>query len=156
MAEVADEAGVQVTDLIDAPAGRDIEYDNEHRIVGWGLTLIPTPHAFVVDGRRLYTWCAAHTLLFPAIIGWPVTAVISVPGAVELDPARVRASCCNPGRFFAIAALPWTFRFTTLIERLLKQGNARLNRMHGIARLASDSGVCRSLRGHFDTCLGRL
>jgi alkylmercury lyase len=30
--------------------------------------------------------------------------VISVPGAVELDPARVCASCCNPGRFFATAA----------------------------------------------------
>jgi alkylmercury lyase len=133
LAEIADEAGVEVTDLIDAPAGHDIEYDDEHRIVGWGLTLIPTPHAFVVDGHRLYTWCAADTLLFPAIIGSraqieshcpttdtvvrvtvdpqdgvtdlsPVTAVISIPDADELDSARVRASCCNPGRFFATAA----------------------------------------------------
>jgi alkylmercury lyase len=133
MAEVAGEAGIHVTDPIDAPAGSDIEYDDEHRIVGWGLTLIPTPHAFVVDGHRLYTWCAADTLLFPAIIGShaqieshcpttdtvvrvtvdpqdgvtdlsPVTAVISIPDADELDSARVRASCCNPGRFFATAA----------------------------------------------------
>jgi hypothetical protein len=132
MAEVADEAGIRVTDLIDAPASRDIEYDDDHRIVGWGLTLIPTPHAFVVDGHRLYTWCAADTLLFPAIIGSraeieshcpgtdtvvrvtvdpqdgvtdlsPLTAVISIPDADELDSARVRASCCNPGRFFATA-----------------------------------------------------
>ena len=144
MAELADEAGVSVTDLVDAPAGRDIEYDDEHRIVGWGLTLIPTPHSFVVDGHRLYTWCAADTLLFPAIIGSraqiesrcpttdtviratvdpregvtdlsPVTAVISIPDAVELDPARVRASCCNPGRFFATAeaAADWLDEYPT-------------------------------------------
>jgi alkylmercury lyase len=30
--------------------------------------------------------------------------VISIPDADELDSARVRASCCNPGRFFATAA----------------------------------------------------
>ena len=68
-AELAAAAGVDPTDLTDAPAGQDIEYDDEHRIVGWGLTLIPTPHAFMVDGHRLYTWCAADTLMFPAIIG---------------------------------------------------------------------------------------
>jgi hypothetical protein len=144
LAEIADEAGVEVTDLIDAPAGHDIEYDDEHRIVGWGLTLIPTPHAFVVDGQCLYTWCAADTLLFPAIIGRPaqieslcpttdtvirvtvdpqsgvtnlspVTAVISIPNAVELDSARVRASCCAPGRFFATAeaAADWLVEHPT-------------------------------------------
>jgi alkylmercury lyase len=131
--ELAGIAGVDSADLANAPAGQDIEYDDDRRIVGWGLTLIPTPHAFVVDGHRLYTWCAADTLLFPAIIGShaqieshcpttdtvvrvtvdpqdgvtdlsPVTAVISIPDADELDSARVRASCCNPGRFFATAA----------------------------------------------------
>jgi hypothetical protein len=130
--ELAAAAGCDVTDLIDAPAGPDIEYDDEHRIVGWGLTLVPTPHKFVVDGRRLYTWCAADTLMFPAIIGRradiesrcpttntvirltvdpddgvgglaPAAAVISIPNSEELDVAQVRASCCNPGRFFASA-----------------------------------------------------
>jgi Alkylmercury lyase/Helix-turn-helix domain of alkylmercury lyase len=69
MGELAAAAGVDVVDLIDAPAGPDIEYDDEHRIIGWGLTLVPTPHKFVVDDHRLYTWCAADTLMFPAIIG---------------------------------------------------------------------------------------
>ena len=71
--ELADAAGVDVADLDNAPAGHDVEYDDEHRIVGWGLTLNPTPHTFVVDGRRLHTWCAADTLLFPAILGRPRT-----------------------------------------------------------------------------------
>jgi alkylmercury lyase len=69
MSELAAAAGADVTDLIEAPAGPDIEYDDERRIIEWGLTLVPTPHKFVVDGVRLYTWCAADTLLFPAIIG---------------------------------------------------------------------------------------
>jgi alkylmercury lyase len=140
--ELATAAGVDVADLSNAPAAQDVEYDDEHRIVGWGLTLIPTPHAFIVDGHRLYTWCAADTLLFPAIIGkpaqiesrcpttdavirltvdpqdgvaeiTPVTAVISIPDPQELDDARVRASCCNPGRFFATAeaARDWLARY---------------------------------------------
>jgi alkylmercury lyase len=132
MGELAAAAGVDVVDLIDAPAGPDIEYDDEHRITGWGLTLVPTPHEFVVDDHRLYTWCAADTLMFPAIIGRraqiesrcpttdtvirlrvdpdggvsglsPAAAVISIPDSGDLDVARVRVSCCNPGRFFADA-----------------------------------------------------
>ena len=143
-AELADAAGVDAADIRNAPAGYDIEYDDEHRIVGWGLTLIPTPHKFVVDGHHLYTWCAADTLLFPPILGrlarvesicpttntvirltvdpqagvtdlTPDTAVISIPGSDELDAMRVRASCCNPGRFFANteAAKDWLAQYPT-------------------------------------------
>jgi alkylmercury lyase len=142
--ELAVAAGVDVADLRDAPGGRDIEYDNEHRIVGWGLTLVPTPHTFVVDGHHLYTWCAADTLLFPEILCRPArveshcpttntlvrftvdpqsgvtdltpdSAVISIPASEELDVARVRVSCCNPGRFFASAeaAEDWVAQYTT-------------------------------------------
>lgn len=130
--ELAAAACVDVADIDSAPGAGDIEYDDEHRIVGWGLTLIPTPHQFIVDGRRLYTWCAADTLMFPAIIGARVqvesrcpttgtvirftvdphegvsnlslaTAVIFIPASDEVDVSRVRASCCNPGLFFATA-----------------------------------------------------
>lgn len=130
--ELAAAAGIDVADVRNAPAGQDIEYDDQDRIVGWGLTLNPTPHAFVVDGNQLYTWCAADTLMFPAILGSraqvesrcpttdtvirltidpragvtamsPGTAVISIPDSQEMDITRVRATCCNPGRFFATA-----------------------------------------------------
>jgi alkylmercury lyase len=33
----------------------------------------------------------------------PATAIISIPDSGELDVARVRVSCCQPGRFFATA-----------------------------------------------------
>ena len=132
VAELATAAGVDVADVSNAPAGHDVEYDDQHRIVGWGLTLIPTPHTYIVNGHHLYTWCAADTLLFPAILGRrahiesrcpttdavirltvdpqagvsdlsPVTAVISIPGSQEMDITRVRATTCNPGRYFATA-----------------------------------------------------
>jgi alkylmercury lyase len=130
--ELATAAGIEVADLTNAPAGHDIEYDDQHRIIGWGLTLSPTPHTYIVDGHHLYTWCAADSLLFPAILDRPAqiesrcpttetvirltvdppvgvtelspaTAVILIPGSQEMDTARVRATSCNPGRFFATA-----------------------------------------------------
>jgi alkylmercury lyase len=117
--EVARTAGVDVADIAAAPAAGDIEYepaagdieyDNLHRIVGWGLTLNPTPHRYVVDGRLLYTWCAADTLLFPAILGkaariespCPTTGITIRPtvdpevGIADLDPAGAVMSI--PGR----------------------------------------------------------
>lgn len=132
LADLAAGAGVEVDDLRNAPAGQDIEYDDQHRIIGWGLTLNPTPHSYIVDGQRLYTWCAADTLLFPAILGKPAqiesrcpttntiirltvdphagvsdlsptTAVISIPGSEEMNITCVRATTCNPGRFFVTA-----------------------------------------------------
>jgi alkylmercury lyase len=130
--ELATAAGVDVADVGNAPAGHDVEYDDQHRIVGWGLTLNPTPHTYVVNGHHLYTWCAADTLLFPAILDCrahiesrcptsdtvirltvdpragvtelsPATAVISIPGPSEMDITRVRATTCHPGRYFATA-----------------------------------------------------
>ncbi len=47
----------------------DTEYDDEGRIVGFGITLRPTPHRFDVDGRSLFTWCALDTLMFPLLLG---------------------------------------------------------------------------------------
>ena len=131
--DLAAAAGVEVNDLRNAPAGQDMEYDDQHRIIGWGLTLNPTPHSYIVDGQRLYAWCAADTLLFPAILDRPAriesrcpttdtiirltvdphagvydlsptTAVISIPGSEEMDITCVRATTCNPGRFFVTAA----------------------------------------------------
>lgn len=116
-------------------ANPDTEYDEAGRIVGSGLTQRPTPHHFDVDGRRLYTWCALDTLVFPAILSRPArvtspchatgtlvhltvqpdrvthaepaTAVVSIvtPGS----PASIRAAFCDQVHFFATpdAAQPW-------------------------------------------------
>lgn len=67
--ELAAAAGVDAGDLEETPIGADIEYDEQGRVLGWGLTLNPTPHRFTVAGHQLYTWCAPDTLVFPAVIG---------------------------------------------------------------------------------------
>ena len=51
--------------------GRVSERGPDEEIVGIvpGLSLNETPHRFMVGGRRLFTWCAADTLLLPALLG---------------------------------------------------------------------------------------
>jgi alkylmercury lyase len=113
------------------------ERDEEGRLVGLALTLRPTPHRVIVDGRTVYAWCATDTLMFPVILGRPTIVesacpqtgrairVELMPDAVRsLDPPEavmtavrptgrltdVRASTCSHGDFFssATAAADWT------------------------------------------------
>lgn len=113
----------------------DLETDEHGRVVGYGLTLRPTPHGFEVDDRRLYTWCALDTLMFPTLLdrparvtsschstGVPVRLTVTPTGVTELDPpdavvsvvtpdapASVRSAFCHQVHFFASrdAAAPW-------------------------------------------------
>jgi alkylmercury lyase len=130
--ELAAAAG-QACDVVQrAVAGwNDTEYDQQGRIIGWALTLRPTPHQFNIDGKRLYTWCALDTLFLPAVVGRLAhvespCAATGVPIRLIVDPATgvsalepstavvslvtpeqmnsVRTAFCNPGRFFATPA----------------------------------------------------
>lgn len=114
----------------------DTEYDEHDRVVGHGITLRPTPHQFTVDGRRLYTWCALDTLIFPTVLGQPAQVASPTPvtgdlvhldvdpaaGVTALQPATavvsvlvpeacssVRSAFCNQVPFFATpgAAQHW-------------------------------------------------
>ncbi|MDA8369953.1 MAG: organomercurial lyase MerB [Nocardiopsaceae bacterium] len=113
----------------------DTEYDAAGRIIGYGITLNPTPHRFEVDGHPLYTWCALDTLMFPAVIdrparvtspcratGQPVSVGVEPDRITGLDPAgavvsivapeqcsSVRSDFCDEVHFFASrhAAAPW-------------------------------------------------
>ncbi|OAF12420.1 hypothetical protein AYJ54_06220 [Bradyrhizobium centrolobii] len=130
-------AGYPTDQVQRAVAGwSDTEYDQEGRIIGWGLTLRPTRHKFNVDGKQLYTWCALDTLFMPAVIGRSARvespcAATGIPvrltvdpteGIIALDPSTavvslvapeqmtsVRTAFCNPGRYFATsdAARDW-------------------------------------------------
>jgi alkylmercury lyase len=131
IAELAAAAG-QASDVVQSMVAgwNDTEYDRQGRILGWGLTLRPTPHRFNVDGKQLYTWCALDTLFFPAVIGrsacvgsactatgTPITLTVDpAAGVSALEPttavvsivtpqrmSSVRTAFCNPGRFFATA-----------------------------------------------------
>ena len=86
--ELAAAAGQASDDVQRDVAGwNDTEYDRQGRIIGWGLTLRPTPHRFNVDGKHLYTWCAPDTLFFPAVIGRP--AHIESPCVATGTPIRL-------------------------------------------------------------------
>jgi alkylmercury lyase len=136
LAEAAGEPATGVEALLRSQAGTD--WDEEGRLIGFGLTLRPTPHRFVVDGQTLYTWCATDTLFFPLILGRPATVSSTCPTTGQLvqlevsptgvgtvdpvdavvsqvhSPGRVddiRAAMCDHGHFFASrqAAQSWLF-----------------------------------------------
>nr|BAQ03799.1 organomercurial lyase enzyme [Paenibacillus sp. EOA1] len=123
----------EVKDIL--PTLSSAELDEQGRVVGFGLTLIPTPHRFEVDEKQLYAWCALDTLMFPELIGHmvhiespcyctgkpirltvepdrvlslePTTAVVSI--VTPDDTSSVRSSFCNEVHFFSTesAAQNW-------------------------------------------------
>lgn len=119
----------QVREALSRHPGTD--WDAEGRVLGFGLTLRPTPHSFAFDGGgTVYGFCASDTLAFPVLLGRPGTAgsscpVTGQPVRVDLNPDRVlrtdppqavvskvrpaqaladiRAEACALGHFFASA-----------------------------------------------------
>ncbi|WP_020389682.1 organomercurial lyase MerB [Kribbella catacumbae] len=105
-----------------------VDWDDDGRIAGFGMTLRPTPHRFTFDDRTVYAFCASDTFEFPVILGKPglvesTCAATGRPIRVELTPdhvgsvdppqavvskvrpdhavADVRAEICNLGNFFS-------------------------------------------------------
>jgi alkylmercury lyase len=104
------------------------DWTDDGRLLGFGLTQRPTQHRFVVDGRELFTFCAADTLLFPPILGraahiestcpatgTPIRFDVSPDSVDSVDPGTavvsqvdlcvgrgdIRATTCDHGQFFA-------------------------------------------------------
>jgi alkylmercury lyase len=103
------------------------EFDKEGKVLGLGLTLVTTPHIYKVNGRKMYTWCAADALAFPVILEQtaqvessdPMTGekvqIHVTPGRVEkiepksavvsfiknVDVTNVRGTGCNNINFFS-------------------------------------------------------
>lgn len=137
LARLADEAGGPEDRLaawLHAQPGTD--WDEQGRLLGFGLTQRETRHRFVVDGRELFTFCAADTLLFPPILGRSARVSSTCPatgqrirvevtptGVTAVEPATavvshvrlrpgcgdIRAETCDHGYFFAsdAAAEQW-------------------------------------------------
>jgi alkylmercury lyase len=106
----------------------DMEFDGEGKIVGWGITLVPTQHQFWVKGHALFTWCAFDTVLFPSLLqakaqvrslckttGQPIIFRATPEGITDLVPATsvlsltlpsarcecVRGTFCAQSHFFS-------------------------------------------------------
>ncbi len=99
----------QVAEVLAALA--DLEVDSSGNVVGWGLTFIPTPHRFLVQGQQFYTWCALDALTYPALLqvvasvesscpvsGTPVMLSITPAGVHDLTPASAVVSVVIPGQ----------------------------------------------------------
>lgn len=65
------------------------ERDRDGTIVGMGLTLNETPHQIVVNGSRLWAWCAEDTLFYPGVLDQAVTVESTSPVSGELTRLRV-------------------------------------------------------------------
>jgi len=73
--------------VISTLRGFGAEFDKDGNIVGVGLTLVPTPHVYKANGRKLYTWCAVDALLFPVMLKH--TAHIESADPISGDKMRV-------------------------------------------------------------------
>lgn len=88
-------AGSSVEDVEAAlRAQTSAERDDQGRLIGFALTLRPTPHRVTVDGRTLFAWCATDTLMIPVILGRPALVESTCPHTgrpirIELTPDRV-------------------------------------------------------------------
>ncbi len=91
----------------------DIVYDEDGCIVSAGLSLLPTPYRFEVNGHVLFTWCALDTLIFPV---WTQCS------------AQVSSSCPVTGQLIHLTATPERLEHldlsTGVLSVLLQEGLA--------------------------------
>lgn len=89
----------------------DAVYDDNGDVIACGLSLLPTPHAFKVCGKELYTWCALDALMYPVALDQtvhvesrcPVTQkqvcmTVSPTEVSDVSPAEVVLSMVTPGK----------------------------------------------------------
>ena len=72
----------EVADLIEGA-----EFDQDGNVVGFGLSIVPTPHTYQIDGRQFYVWCAADAITFPLL--HKSTAVIESPDPISGKKIRL-------------------------------------------------------------------
>ncbi len=104
------------------------ELNSEGNLVGLlGLSITPTNHKLVINHQDFYTWCAADTLIFPALLnvsafikstdpinGEAIEIAIETDEITHISPAEtyiswvaqvdendIRCSMCNRVHFFS-------------------------------------------------------
>ncbi len=66
---------------------RGVELDAAGNFVGWGLTLVPTPHSYQINGRQFYMWCAGDAITYPVL--HQTSAVIASPDPISGETVRL-------------------------------------------------------------------
>ncbi|MGH2585222.1 MAG: organomercurial lyase [Dehalococcoidia bacterium] len=81
--QIVDDLGLG-RDEADQFLRRGTERDESDNVTGiLGLSLNRTPHQLVVDGTRLWAWCAVATLVLPALLQQTATIESSAPASGE-------------------------------------------------------------------------
>jgi alkylmercury lyase len=75
----------EVADLIEGA-----ELDKDGNVVGFGLSIVPTPHSNQIDGRQFYVWCAGDAITFPLL--HKSTAVIESPDPISGEKIRLTST----------------------------------------------------------------
>jgi alkylmercury lyase len=137
VSRLAAHTGADVEDLrVELTRHPGTDWDEHGRIVGFNLTLRPTPHTFTFDGRTVYAFCADGALELPVVLGRPgvvaspcratgrlISVEVTPASVVAVDPPRavvskvrpsaavedVRRDICGLGHFFSSseAAAEW-------------------------------------------------
>jgi alkylmercury lyase len=139
----------------------DTEFDDQGDIIAAGLSQLPTPHQFHLNGHKLYTWCALDTLMYPVALqqraqvasrcpvsGATVRLTVTPEGVEQLDPSGALVSIvvpdvaamrcdtrgvfCEQVHFFAGAEAGASWRATHPEAVLLSVDDA-----HAVARLVA-------------------
>lgn len=103
-----------------------VDWGEDGRLVGFGLTLRPTPHRFIFEDRTIYGFCASDALGFPVLLarsgvieskcpatGQPIRVEVTPERATRIDPSTAVVSLVRPDTFDDIRAegcdLGWFF-----------------------------------------------
>lgn len=113
---LAQAAGREPEDVVTViSASGNVELDAQGRIVGAGLSLRPTQHRILLDGRVLYAWCALDALMYPPLLemdvevespcaasGAAVRARVSPRGVSDVTPTQAVVSIVRPEGALAV------------------------------------------------------
>ena len=81
---------VEVEETLKIIREEGVEVDEAGNLVGMALTLNPTPHRFIVNGRPLFTWCALDAVFMPGLLG--ETAEVESTCPITREPIRLTIS----------------------------------------------------------------
>lgn len=67
-----------------------IHVDENRRVSGlWGLSVVPTHHQLMIDGRTLWAWCAVDTLLYAQLLDNTVEVQTRDPETQQVNRLRL-------------------------------------------------------------------
>jgi alkylmercury lyase len=101
---------VPATEAVWQRFGSRVRYNEAGQIVAFGgLSLQPTAHRFLVNGKTLYTWCAWDTLFLPAILKQSAQVASTCPATgtpIRLRVAPEGVTYCAPTSTVVSFVLP--------------------------------------------------